>query len=96
MFHWAFLVLLVGVIVGKGTGYSGRATIVEGQTWTDAAINYDPVSLRTGRYFDGGFSGLGIRLVDYDDDFDPTGLPTRFDIDGGPARSRRHAWRGRR
>ena len=79
VFHWAFLILLLGAVIGKGTGYSGRATIVEQETWTDAAINYDPVSLRTGRYFDGGFSGLGIRLVDYDDDFDPTGLPTRFE-----------------
>ena len=29
-FHWAFLLLLVAVIVGKGTGYVGHATIVEG------------------------------------------------------------------
>ncbi|HYJ61134.1 MAG TPA: cytochrome c biogenesis protein ResB, partial [Actinomycetota bacterium] len=53
-------------------------TIVEQETWTDAAINYDPLSLRSGRYFDGEHSGLGIRLVDYDDDFDANGLPTRF------------------
>jgi cytochrome c biogenesis protein len=78
IFHWAFLLLLVGAIVGKGTGYSGRATIVEGESWTDAAINYDPVHLRTGRYFGGDFSGLGLRLLRYDDDFDETGLPTRF------------------
>jgi cytochrome c biogenesis protein len=78
IFHWAFLLLLVGAILGKGTGYSGRATIVEGESWTDAAINYDPVHLRTGRYFGGDFSGLGLRLLDYDDDFDETGLPTRF------------------
>ena len=46
-------ILLLGAVIGKGTGYSGRATIVEQETWTDAAINYDPLSLRTGRYFDG-------------------------------------------
>ncbi|HYJ60902.1 MAG TPA: cytochrome c biogenesis protein ResB, partial [Actinomycetota bacterium] len=78
VFHWAFLVLLLGAVIGKGTGYSGRATIVEQETWTDAAINYDPLSLRSGRYFDGEHSGLGIHLVDYDDDFDANGLPTRF------------------
>ena len=78
MFHWAFLVLLLGAIIGKGTGYSGRATIVEQETWTDAAINYDPLSLRSGRYFDGEHTGLGLHLVDYDDDFDANGLPTRF------------------
>lgn len=78
VFHWAFLLLLLGAVVGKGTGYAGRATIVEGEAWTDAAINYDPVSLRTGSYFDGSFSGLGIRLIDYDDAYDANGLPTRF------------------
>jgi cytochrome c biogenesis protein len=79
VFHWAFVLLLVGVIVGKGTGYSGRAAIVEGQTWTDAAINYDPLHVRLGRFFDGSFSGLGVRLVRYDDRYDlTTGMPEDF------------------
>lgn len=79
VFHWAFVLLLVGVVIGKGTGYSGRAAIVEGQTWTDAAINYDPLRLRLGRFFSGDFSGLGIRLVRYDDTFDRnTGMPQDF------------------
>ncbi|MGE5226487.1 MAG: cytochrome c biogenesis protein ResB, partial [Planctomycetaceae bacterium] len=47
VFHWAFVLLLIGVVVGKGTGYSGRATIAEGQTWIDAAANYDG-TLRSG------------------------------------------------
>jgi cytochrome c biogenesis protein len=80
VFHWAFVLLLIGAIVGKGTGYSGRAAIVEGETWTDAALNYDATHLRTGRYFDGAFTGLGLRLVDYRDAFDPeTGLPLTFE-----------------
>jgi len=78
IFHWAFLLLLVGAIAGKGTGYSGRATIVEQESWTDAALNYDPRQLRMGRYFDGDFSGLGLRLLRYDDAYDENGLPTRF------------------
>lgn len=78
IFHWAFLLLLVGAVVGKGTGYAGRATIVEGETWSDAAINYDPLTLRTGSYFDGAFSGSAIKLLDYEDAFDENGLPTRF------------------
>jgi cytochrome c biogenesis protein len=79
VFHWAFVLLLVGVVVGKGTGYTGRASIVEGETWTDAAINYDPLYLRLGRFFGGDFSGLGIRLVAYEDAFDPTtGMPQDF------------------
>ena len=68
VFHWAFLVLLVAVIVGKGTGYVGHATIVEGQTWTDAAFNYDG-DLRTGRFSSGAHTGIGIKLLDYSDAF---------------------------
>lgn len=79
VFHWAFVLLLIGVVIGKGTGYSGRAAVVEGETWTDAAINYDPLHLRLGRFFGGDFSGLGIRLLRYDDAYDPTtGLPKDF------------------
>jgi cytochrome c biogenesis protein len=78
VFHWAFVLLLIGVVVGKGTGYSGRATVAEGDVWTDAALNYDPGSLRPGRLFDGGHSGAGLRLVRYEDEFSETGMPREF------------------
>lgn len=77
VFHWAFLVLLVAVIVGKGTGYVGHATIVEGQTWTDAAFNYDG-DLRTGRFSSGTHTGIGIELLDYSDAFRRSGVPMDF------------------
>ena len=77
VFHWAFLVLLVAVIVGKGTGYVGHATIVEGQTWTDAAFNYDG-DLRTGRFSSGTHTGIGIKLLDYSDAFRRSGVPMDF------------------
>jgi cytochrome c biogenesis protein len=77
MFHWAFLILLIGVIIGKGTGFSGRVTVVEGEIpWTDAQANYD--SLRAGRFFDGDFTGIGVRLVDFRSDFFRTGVPMDF------------------
>ena len=76
-FHWAFLLLLVAVIVGKGTGYVGHATIVEGQTWVDARLNYDG-DLRTGRFFAGGFSGTQITLSDFEDAYRDTGIPMDF------------------
>ena len=76
-FHWAFLVLLVAVIIGKGTGYVGHATIVEGETWVDARLNYDG-DLRTGRFFAGGFSGTEITLVDFEDAYRDTGIPMDF------------------
>jgi cytochrome c biogenesis protein len=77
VFHWAFLVLLIAVIVGKGTGYVGHATIVEGQTWTDAVFNYDG-DLRTGRFSSGAHTGIGIKLLDYSDAFRQSGVPMDF------------------
>ncbi len=93
IFHWAFIVVLVGVIVGKGTGYSGRAAVIEGQTWVDAQANYDG-ALRTGRYFGGDFSGIGIHLNSFVDTYNQTGQPMDFvssvqllGRDGTPLRS---------
>jgi cytochrome c biogenesis protein len=80
VFHWAFLVLLIAVIVGKGTGYVGHATIVEGETWTDARLNYAG-DLRTGRFFREDFSGTSITLLDYRDAFRTTGVPMDFSSD---------------
>jgi len=77
VFHWAFVLLLVTVIVGKGTGYVGHATIVEGQTWTDAAFNYDG-DIRTGRFSSGGHTGIGIHLLDFADAFRQSGVPMDF------------------
>lgn len=77
VFHWAFLLILVGVVYGKGTGFSGRAAIVEGESWTDAAANYDG-QLREGRFFSGDFTGTQIHLVDFEDSFRESGQPMDF------------------
>jgi cytochrome c biogenesis protein len=76
VFHWAFLLILVGVMYGKGTGFTGRVRIVEGQTWTDAAENYD--ELREGRFFSGDFSGTQLRLRSFEDTYRQTGQPMDF------------------
>ncbi|HET9672707.1 MAG TPA: cytochrome c biogenesis protein ResB, partial [Actinomycetota bacterium] len=90
LFHWAFFLLLVGVIVGKGTGFSGFAVISEGERWVDALPNYDG-RIRTGRYFAGDFSGLAIELLDFEATYRPSGLARDFvsrirvvDRDGRP------------
>jgi cytochrome c biogenesis protein len=77
LFHWAFIVLLAGAIVGKGTGYSGFAAVYEGETWIDARANYDG-QVREGRLFGGDYSGLRITLEDYADRFRRTGQPMDF------------------
>src|SRR6266545_2052099 len=68
LFHVSFLVLLVGLAYGKGFGYRGQATVVEGETWADARINYD--AFTPGRYF--GVDGLppfSLRLDDFSNTF---------------------------
>jgi cytochrome c biogenesis protein len=77
LFHWAFLLLVAGVILGKGTGFSGRAVVVEGATWVDAAANYDG-EIRTGRFFGGEFTGVGVRLRGFEDTYRRTGQPMDF------------------
>jgi cytochrome c biogenesis protein len=80
-FHWAFILLLAGIVYGKGTGFSGLVAVVEGQTWVDAEANYDG-TLRTGRFFD-DFTGVGVRLREFRSDFARTGQPMDFvsDVD---------------
>ena len=77
MFHWAFVLLLLGVVIGKGTGYSGRAVLVEGGSWTDARANYDG-EIRTGRFFRESFTGLQIQLQSFEDRYRDSGVPMDF------------------
>ncbi len=77
LFHWAFLLIVAGVIYGKGTGFTGRAVVVEGKTWVDARANYDG-QIRTGRFFDGDFTGVGIHLRGFEDTYRQTGQPMDF------------------
>ncbi|HUF58847.1 MAG TPA: cytochrome c biogenesis protein ResB [Actinomycetota bacterium] len=90
LFHWAFFLLLLGVIVGKGTGFTGRAVVTEGETFVDALPNYAG-QIRTGRYFSGGFTGIGFQLLDFEDRYRPNGQAIDFvsrvrflDRDGRP------------
>ncbi len=77
LFHWAFILILVGVIVGKGTGFTGYAVLVDGDTWVDAQANYDG-QIRAGRFFDGSFTGTGIHLRGFESTFRDTGMPMDF------------------
>jgi cytochrome c biogenesis protein len=76
-FHWAFILLLAGVVYGKGTGYTGFAVIPEGSTWVDAQANYDG-QIRAGRFFGGDFTGTGVHLRGFEVTYGPTGIATDF------------------
>jgi cytochrome c biogenesis protein len=93
LFHWAFFLLLLGVIVGKGTGFTGRAVVTEGETFVDALLNYAG-EIRTGRYFGGDFTGVGLELLDFEDSYRRNGQPIDFvsrvrvlDREGRPTRT---------
>lgn len=80
LFHWAFLLIVVGIVYGKGTGFTGQAVIVEGQTWTEAEANYDG-TFRPGRLYSGGHSGIQVHLRDFEVRYRPTGMPEMFASD---------------
>jgi len=77
LFHWAFFLLLLGVILGKGTGFTGRVVVTEGETFVDALPNYAG-QIRTGRYFGGDFTGVGLQLLDFEDTYRRNGQPIDF------------------
>ena len=77
LFHWAFILLLVGVVFGKGTGFTGYAVVVDGQTFTDALANYDG-QIRAGRFFGNDFTGIGVHLEKFDTSYRTNGIPMDF------------------
>ena len=77
LFHWAFFVLLVGVVWGKGTGFSGQAVIVEGEAWTEAHANYDG-TIREGRFFREDHSGVQVSVDSFEATYRPSGQPQDF------------------
>ena len=76
-FHWSFFILLIGIIWGRGTGFTGQAVIVEGQTWVETHANYDG-TLREGRFFDEDHSGIQVHVEDFQATYRLTGQPKDF------------------
>jgi cytochrome c biogenesis protein len=76
VFHTAFLLLLVGIVLGKGYGFSGQVAVVEGDRFTDTIVAYD--SLREGRFFGDRHRGFSVKLDDFDVSFQPNGTPKEF------------------
>ncbi|MCA1829948.1 MAG: cytochrome c biogenesis protein ResB [Actinobacteria bacterium] len=76
IFHTAFLVLLIGVSVGKAFGFSGQAVLVEGDSFTDTHLDYDTIV--EGRLFDDHHRGFTIREDAFDVGWYPNGTPRFF------------------
>ena len=78
MFHSAFFLLLVGVVYGKGFGFTGQVTVVEGGVFTEAHANYD-VPPSEGRFFSEAMHrGFQVRVRSFDVRYRRSGLPREF------------------
>ena len=76
VFHTAFLLLLVGIVIGKGFGFTGQVAVVEGDRFTDTNVAYD--QLREGRFFGDRHRGFSVQLNAFDVSFQPNGVPKDF------------------
>jgi cytochrome c biogenesis protein len=78
LFHWSLFLLLVGAVYGKGFGFTGRATVIEGETWVEAHAAYD-LPPDEGRFFDESMhAGFQVRVENFDATYHPSGLPREF------------------
>jgi cytochrome c biogenesis protein len=77
LFHVSFLLLLVGLAYGKGWGYRGQVTLVEGDTITNTRVNYD--AFTPGRWYGPEqLPPFSLRLDDFANSFWPSGQPRDF------------------
>jgi len=77
LFHAALVGLLCALAFGSAYTYRGQAVIVEGQTFTNAAVDYD--SFEAGRLFDAAWlNPFTLTLDQFDPVFDLTGRPVSF------------------
>jgi cytochrome c biogenesis protein ResB len=63
---------------GKGTGFTGVATIAEGQTWTETHASYDG-QIHEGAFFNEDHSGVQIKVDDFSVKYRANGAPESFD-----------------
>jgi len=77
LFHASLVGLLCALAFGSAYTYRGQAVIVEGQTFTNAAVDYD--SFEAGRLFDAAWlKPFTLTLDQFDPVFDLTGRPVSF------------------
>lgn len=77
LFHVSFLLLLVGLAYGKGWGYRGQVTLVEGDTVSNTRVNYD--AFTPGRWYGPEeLPEFSLRLDDFANSFWPSGQPRDF------------------
>jgi cytochrome c biogenesis protein len=76
LFHTAFLVLLLGVSLGKVLGFTGQVAIVEGERFTDTHSAYDWIT--EGRWFGERHRGFTLEVDEFDVSWWAGGTPREF------------------
>ena len=81
LFHGAFYVLLIGVFISQGFGFTGQVNIVEGDApIVDTRLAYGLAS--PGRWFGlEDHRGFGVRLDEFTVDYHPNNTPAEFRSD---------------
>jgi cytochrome c biogenesis protein len=83
VFHTAFYVLLIGIVLGHTFGFVGQINVPEGATFSDTRIGYDLA--QPGRFFGlEDHRGFAVHLddfqVDYFEDFTPSDFVSTITI----------------
>jgi len=78
LFHGSVFLVVVGVLLGKGFGFTGQATLIEGETFTEAPASYDQPPSR-GRFFtEDMHRGFQVRIRAFEVSYRESGLPREF------------------
>lgn len=77
LFHTAFYLLLVGIVIGQARGFTGQVNLVEGQSFVDTRVSYEVAS--PGRWWTlADHRAFRTTLHDFTVDFWPDGTPREF------------------
>jgi len=77
VFHTAFYVLLIGIVIGHSFGWTGQVNVVEGEAFTDTTLGYQAEV--PGRFWDAGdHRGFTLRLDDFDVSYHENFVPADF------------------
>jgi cytochrome c biogenesis protein len=77
VFHTAFYLLLVGIVIGHSFGFTGQINVAEGSDFADTTVVYDQA--KPGRFWDAGdHRGFVVRLDDFDVSYHPDFTPKDF------------------
>lgn len=76
VFHTAFFVLIVGIALARGFGFTGQAAVIEGDRFTDTRVGYDSIS--EGRFFNERHRGFSVQVDAFDASWYPNGVAKDF------------------